>query len=123
VDLDEAHLDKNNWTKFHANVCLLVMGYSKTRASIVNLLDAFGICTEFVDTHDSNVSPASFAIVDASAKRIELARSIQQQTPNCRCIVLTSVKAPLDRTEVQKQIKNPIFMILPFTVSYCLPLV
>jgi hypothetical protein len=118
VDLDEAHLDKNRWTKFRTKVCLLVMGYSKRRASIVNLLDAFGICPEFVDSHDSIVSPPSFAIVDTSAKRIELAQSIQQQTPHCRCIVLTSLKASLDRTEVQKQIKNPIFMILPVTVSY-----
>ena len=123
MELDEVHLDKNSWTKFRAKVCLLVMGYSKTRASMVNLLDAFGICTEFVDSHNSIVSPASFAIVDASAKRIEIARSIQQQTPNCRFIVLTSLKAPSDRTEVRKQIKNPIFMILPFTVSYRLQLV
>jgi hypothetical protein len=99
------------------------MGYSKRRASIVNLLDAFGICTEFVDNHDSIVSPVSFAIVDSSEKRIELARSIQQRNPNCRCIVLTTLKAPFDRAEMQKQIKHPIFMILPVTVIYCLQLV
>jgi len=95
--------------------CLVAIDRSKMRASIVNLLQAFGIQAKEVDRRE-DVHPASFAIVQCTTGCISLASSIQKQGPRCRIIVLTSNSSTQTPSVVRETIENPIFLMLPATV-------
>ena len=92
------------------------MDPSKRRDSLNNLLQAFGIAAEIVLEGAPQAGPSSFAIVESSAKWISMAREIQQNAPTCRCIILTSDASRVTPADVRDQVKDPILLILPFTV-------
>jgi hypothetical protein len=92
------------------------MDPSKRQDSLNNLLQAFGIAPEIVQEGAPRAAPSSFAIVESSTKWISVAREFQQNAPTCRCIILTSDASGVTPADVRDQIKDPILLILPFTV-------
>lgn len=116
VHLGDDHTDKKRYAKFRKMVCLLVMDHSKRRTSLLNLLDAFSIETDVVESSISAIPPKAFAIVDSSPNSLEIALTINEAAPNCRFIFLTSSRSILDPAEIRKQISHPTFLTLPVTV-------
>jgi hypothetical protein len=96
--------------------CMVVMDPGKTRAAVINLLDAFGVYAEVIELDVTDV-PASFAIVDTSSRCVALARTIQERMPTCRCIFLTSNATSNEFYASQGQISFPIFVVMPVTVT------
>jgi hypothetical protein len=92
------------------------MDPSKRQDSLTNLLQAFGITAEIVVEGAPRTAASSIAIVESSSKWISMAKEIQQSTSTCRCIILRTAASDMTPANVQDQIDDPVFFILPFTV-------